>query len=575
MAGIVGYQVPPIQYLGLSGQISEELNELVDPTPFLDWYDFVQLMVSGQYDEYRLSASNHWAVSGTAVKSFKDDYYERIHVLPTRVELGTVANTQTRQISLWNAYTTQSASLAAINILNGGGITINGDDPPLVMPPLRELLYELRVTPNGPPQINAQLQFDFSDVDYPLPVVIVGNRAVVMPTMPEVPVRETWSWLTDTHISVDGTEQRIGLRRVPRRQQTTKLVFSDEATLREQYRILLGASGRLFVPYWQYASTLSSPIVAGATSISFDTGACDVRDDEYVLIISGQLSLLVQLDAVGSTSATLKAPINIDVPKGAVVVAIYPSLLPNGVSLGRAAYDGYGTMNLRSDATYPKLTFQRPGSTATLTMLEGEVVLTQRPLVEDSVDHVFDTGQESDDAKTGLVQLSLNWDFTKVDQGVVFKVRRVGRQDCGGGTGVEAFDYWRLFFDTMKGSLGTFLMPTYRPDQVLFSPMGVGTSSAVFYGPTYAEDFYPIPAYRYLAFETAAGTHYAKVTGASKDVDGNTSVSFTPSVPTGEGWTDVSKVSYMTKLRLAEDKVELEHFQLDTFINFSVRTAKA
>ena len=576
MAGIIGQIITKIEFGNVNPNISTDLNNNTEAVFQNDLYDIqFQVPPSAYYGVWKMPKANNWGVVGQRMNSFKNDFYERIHVLPTRIELGTVANTQTREISLWNAYTEQSATLDSIDLLNAGGITVTGNTPPLAMNPLQELIYEVRITPNGPPEIDAQLQFDFSDVADPLPVIIVGNRAVVMPTMPEVPVRETWSWLTDTHISVDGSEQRVGLRRVPRRQQSTKLVFDDEATLREQYRILLGASGRLFVPYWQYASTLSAPIVAGATSISFDTGACDVRDDEYVLIIADQLSLLVQLDAVGAASATLKAAINVDVPKGAVVVAIYPSLLSNGVSLGRAAYDGHGSMNLRSDATYPKSSFQRPGSTAALTMLEGEVVLTQRPIVDGDVNHIFDTGQDMDDAKTGLVQLTLNWDFTKVDQGVTFKVRRVGLQDCGGGTGVEAFDYWRLFFDTMKGSLGTFLMPTYRPDQVLFSPMGAGTSSAVFYGPTYAEDFYPIPAYRYLAFETAAGTHYAKVTGASKDVDGNTSVSFTPSVPVGEGWLDVSKVSYMTKLRLAEDKVELEHFQLDTFINFIVRTAKA
>lgn len=577
MAGIVAHVVPEVIYGNENPYLSSELNDFEEVVTVFAFYDTIQ-PVNGFYSVERMPASNTWAIRADTNEAFKADFYERIHVLPTRIELGTVANTQTRQISLWNAYTTQSASLDAINILNGGGITINGDDPPLVMPPLRELLYELRVTPNGPPQINAQLQFDFSDVDDPLPVVIVGNRAVVMPVMPEVPVRETWSWLTDVHISVDGSEQRVGLRKVPRRTVTTKLVFSSEQELREQYKILLGASGRLFIPYWQYASTLLADANTGDTALAVETGPLDLRDGDYVLVINPGIitsPVLVQVQTVGSTTLSLLAPLGADLKRGAQVVAIYASMLPNGVALNRAAWNEAGSMNLRSDATYPKPSFQRPGNTATLRMLDGLPVLTFRPLVDDDVSHTFDTGQETDDAKTGLVQLTLNWDFTKVEQDVMFKARRVGASDCGGGTGVQEMDYWRKFFDTLLGSLGVFLAPSFRPDQELYSNVGVGADSAILAGPTYVDNFYSAEPYQYLALTTEAGVHYVKVTAAVKDADGNSGITFTPALPSTAGWNNVTEVSYLVKQRIVDDKVELLHFARDTFFNFRTRTAKA
>ena len=577
MAGIRASTVPEVIYGNENPNLSTELNELTEAVTVLSYYDTIQ-PVDGLLSVDRMPASNRWAIRADSNEAFKADFYERIHVLPTRIELGTVANTQTRQVSLWNAYTTQAASLAAINILNGGGITINGDDPPLVMPPLRELLYEVRITPNGPPQINAQLQFDFSDVDDPLPVVIVGNRAVVMPVMPEVPVRETWAWLTDVHISVDGSEQRIGLRPVPRRSVNTKVVFSSDQELRDQYRILLGASGRLFIPYWQYASTLLADANTGDTALAVDTGPLDIRDNDYVLVINPGVTsapALVQVATVGSTTLALLAPLGTDLKRGAQVIAIYASLLPNGVTLSRAAWNEAGAMNLRSDATYPKSSFQRPGNTATLRMLDGLPVLDRRPLVDDDVSHVFDTGQDTDDAKTGLVQLTLNWDFTKVEQDVMFKARRVGASDCGGGTGVQEMDYWRKFFDELLGSLGVFLLSSYRPDQELYSNVGVGADSAIFAGPTYVDNFYSAEPYQYLALTTAAGVHYAKVTAAVKDSDGNSGVTFTPALPSTAGWNDVLEVSYLIKQRIVDDKVELEHYARDTFFNFRTRTVKA
>ncbi|WBF77008.1 hypothetical protein PSV3_00307 [Septimatrevirus PSV34] len=76
------------------------------------------------------------------------------------------------------------------------------------MPPLQELTYEITVGVSGPPNINVEVQFDFSNVPDPLPILITGTRAVKFDIVPEVPLNETWEWLSDNIVAVDGTEQR-------------------------------------------------------------------------------------------------------------------------------------------------------------------------------------------------------------------------------------------------------------------------------------------------------------------------------------------------------------------------------
>jgi hypothetical protein len=515
------------------------------------------------------------ALDGYLSHTFYSDYYERIHLSPVRLELGTVANAVTRSITVWNAYTRQQALLDDILIQNGVGISVIGDTPPLAFNPLQEKVWDIRITPNGPPEINAQVQFDFSNVDDPRPVVIVGNRAVVLPAIPEVPVVERWRWLTDVHTSFDGTEQRVGLLSVPRRSQVTRLVFDDEAQLREQYKTLLSAAGRLFVPYFQYTAITTAPAVAGDSVLAFDTSAVDLRDDDYVLLMDNENARLVQLDTVGTTTATTRAPLSFDVAKGTKVIAIFASILPNELNLQRPHVNSYGSMTLTSSATYPRSQHQRPASAATFNTLAGYFILERHPLANDDIDHNFDTGQEILDAKTGLFDVATDWDFTRVESSFEFKTRRVGPSNvCVGMTGPQEMDYWRLFGDEMKGSLNSFLLSTYRPDQVLAVPVGDAANSMLFVGPSYVDNFWPAIPYHYLAITTASGIHYAEVTGASKNVDNDSAVSISPAIPAGAGWADVQQVSYLLKQRIVGDIIELEHFALETLIKFRARTIK-
>lgn len=580
MAGIVGSVTTGFQQFlfavdnpYISIDVEGLTEDLFDPAAF----DHPVGVAAAFKDGSLISPANNYAIAaGNIGGAYFYDFYYRIHVNPIRMDLGTVANAVVRDVAVWNGYPDLGAAMDSVDVLNGQGISVTGPLAPLVMAPLQELVYSIRITPNGPPEINAQVQFDFSNVDDPAPVIIIGNRAVVLPAIPEVPVVERWRWLTDVHTSFDGTEQRVGLLSVPRRSQVTRLLFDDEAQLREQYKTLLSAAGRLFVPYFQYTAITTAPAVAGDSVLAFDTSAVDLRDDDYVLLMDNENARLVQLDAVGTTTATTRAPLSFDVAKGTKVIAIFASILPNELNLQRPHVNNYGTMTLTSSATYPRSQHQRPGSAATFNTLAGYFILERHPLANDDIDHSFDTGQEILDAKTGLFDVATDWDFTRVESTFEFKARRVGPSNiCTGMTGPQEMDYWRLFGDEMKGSLDSFLLSTYRPDQVLSVPVGDAASSMIFVGPSYVDNFWPAIPYHYLAITTASGIHYAEVTGASKNVDNDSAVSISPALPAGAGWADVQQVSYLLKQRIVGDLIELEHFALETLIKFRARTIKA
>lgn len=571
MAGRVGHTTGEVLYGDVNPNLSVDLDNLTEAVASFDDYAWRDYPYSYELTFRRLHQPLRRGIAGAVSNSFRQDFYERVHVFPSRMALGTIASEQTRLVSVWNAYTQQNANLAAITPTNAGGLILTGPGVPLVMTPLQELVWTLRITADGSPQINASFLFDFSNVPDPLPLIITGTRASLLPVVPEVPVVERWRWLTDTHVSVDGTEQRVGLRPVPRRSLRTRLVFVKAAELREQYRTLMASVGRLFIPYFQYATTVTETAGTGDSALSFDVGLADVRNGDYVVIVQQDVARLLQLGVVGTSGATLSAPLTAPVPKGAVIAPAFASMIPNNTSLQRAAVNNYGSVTLNSEATYPRTSLQRPGAVATLNTLSGYPILERRPLANDDIGHTFDTGQEMDDAETGLVDLYSYWDFTKMEQLLSFNVRRVGRS-CGFQTGVAEFDYWRAFCDAMKGSLNNFLLSTYRPDLVLYSSVGVGADSIVAFGADYVDTYWPAPAYHYIAITTAKGVHYAQVMAASKDADGNSVLSFAPALPATEGWNDVLEVSYLLKLRIADDQVELEHYPFETTFNIRVRT---
>ena len=516
----------------------------------------------------RLASSNRWQISGQIAENFKGDLYHRINISPSIISLGTIGSTVLRDIYLWNAFTDESAQLTAINLNNGQGITVEGLTLPYTIPPLTETSVKMTVLSSGPPDIAAEVTFDFGNVTDPRPVAIFGNRAVLMGQVPESGLEETWEWLTDISVAADGTEQRVGLRATPRRSQRAEIMSTDLGAVNDQLRTLLNARGRLFIPYFQWAALITEDAAIGATVLKFDSIRCDVRAGDYVTLYTKDRTTLLQLDTVSATQATLKNPLTVAVVKGTVIAPTFASVLDNNTSVKRYNVDHVATSSLQTTVLTQRSVFERPGNTASLTMLDGMPVLTEQQMGEGDDSYGFQTGQEVLDAKTGLQTVENDWDFTKIARSLSFVVHRMES------SGPAKMDYWRKFLAYARGSLNPFLVPTFRADQTIISTVGDGSDSLIFAGGTYADDYFPVPPFRWLAIFTDAGPHYCKVVGAAKDGDGNTSITFAPPLPTGVSWRTVQKVSYLIKSRISNDRVRFTHDSIDTTVSLNVRAIK-
>lgn len=502
------------------------------------------------------------------LRTWGDDFYDRIHVSPYLIDLGTIASIQTRQIEVWNAWRRVSAQLASIDI-SGTLIFVTGESVPYSFRPLHYEFFEVTVPTTGTPEVMSQIQFNFSNVSDPNFILITAIRAVRFDTVPEVPVRESWKWFTDLMVSTDGSEQRVAIRgEAPRVELEIKGVFTSKSEIQDLYGKLLTSAGRLWIPEYQYGTLTTQQTEIDGTIIYLDTNTTDVRVGEYLMVSTTNGTFLSEVQSVSANSVTLVSGVDIVVPKGSVVAPGAPSLLDNGTRILRYAVDEVGEVSLRCKFQRYRDTLTRPGVASQMDSFLGHKVLTKVPLVEGTVGDGFYTGQEAQDNQTGVFDLISNWDSVKVGGDTrKYKINRIHQP--------SELDYWKEFFGWCRGRTRMFFSSSYRQDfNVTVIPSATSTSMTLD-GDLYALKLWSNPEHRYLELETEAGIHRIKVESASETI-GDSGIVFSPPWPggPGTGWDVIKRVSLLLPLRLDSDEVTIDHYHLDSFITFAVRTAE-
>lgn len=541
-------------------------------------YDFVEWDPGAFYVCNRVEFDNGWrfgmliaasaatAKNGYILENWGDDYYDRIYLTPLLFNLGTIVSPQVRTVELWNAYRYVTANLTDI-VVDGTPVDIDGLLlPPVGLRPLQYTTYDITVGSAGAASVYSELLFDFSNVDDPPVVIVLGTRAVRFGVVPEVPVRETWSWLSDVFVSVDGTEQRAQVRAAPRATNSFTAVFVNRAEINEFYAQLMTSQGRLWIPEYQYATRITADSQIGDTELYFDDFRTDIRSGEYVMVQTPTEAFLVEVTAVSGGTATLVAALSNDVPRGSLIVPGSSALLEDGTTLQRYAVDDAAQVDITAHMQRQRAALMRPGVAEVIPSFLGSKVLQKRPLADSLVPESVFTGQEFIDNGSGPLDSVSFWDYSRVGGTRQFKVSRV--QDPA------QMDYWREFFDYTRGQARMFWMSTYREDFTVYSGFDAGVSSMTLTGKDYYQKLFDIPTHRYLEFVTEAGTHYAKVTNATDD-SGNSGIQITPAIPVGDGWGVLKRVSLLLPMRLSSDDVEWQHYGLESLLSFSIRTAEA
>jgi hypothetical protein len=293
-------------------------------------------------DNFPPSPEPHDAQVGFEADSFGFlHWYNRIHVTPLTLALGNLISSQVREISLFSTYFVDR-TLNDVTLGNGDGLVLTEPAAtPLTLAPWQELIYELAISTDGPPTIDATILFDTDVID--ITVEITGVRIVAWHFAPNWvdPVRESLTWLTDVQRAESGAEQRFSLREGPR--QGWSFTFDCAGRLRRTLESELFAWGsRIWVlPIWPDIVEIAAPLTAGATSIPLTTAIRDYHVGGLGLLLSGDgLSYeSFEVDTVAADSITLARPLLNSWPVGTACYPARQARLTGTQGLGRFTTD--------------------------------------------------------------------------------------------------------------------------------------------------------------------------------------------------------------------------------------------
>lgn len=285
--------------------------------------DAVAAPVQGRWTPGRVSASvarreggfetSHNPVQISAgnkrAKSFYDLFYNRIHFDPATLALGQLLNSETRYLSVWNGYF-EPRTLESVAETDAEGLELRVGDTPQVFAPLQQKTYEVGVSLEGPPSIDASFQFlwDNQTTQYR----VTGDRLVVFAFAPNptADFTERFSWYGTVFTAYSGKEQRMDLSGTPKVSYSYQVQLLDEEVQRWE-SMMWGWQNRTFaVPVWNSYAFTSQRIGAGATTLDVTATA----DREFVagglaVIWAGpELFETVQIEEVAATYLRLKKP---------------------------------------------------------------------------------------------------------------------------------------------------------------------------------------------------------------------------------------------------------------------------
>lgn len=229
-------------------------------------------------------AANGRAVAGRRMRAHVDDWYHRIHISHQQLYLGNVVSAQTTPVALWNAFL-EPRTLTTIAGVDKGVEVTGQPDPPLLFPALKELTWQLTVTPDGQPVLDTVIDWQFNG-DISAGLRVTANRIIAWVFVPDWGngIRERLAASTDILQSESAVSQRRQLRLAPRRK------FSGPMYAEGRERQLLdlslfGWSDRIWsIPIWPDIQLLEVGIAADVDFIPCSTQYLDFRDGGLAML---------------------------------------------------------------------------------------------------------------------------------------------------------------------------------------------------------------------------------------------------------------------------------------------------
>ena len=497
--------------------------------------------------------STHWpveangrAIDGIRAGAFIDDYYYRIHISPSRLDLGNVVSAQTSPVFLWNAFL-EPRTLNDISGLDEG-IQVSGQPAtPLLFPALKELTWQVTVTPDGQPVLDTVVAWEF-DNGREAGLRITANRIIAWTFVPDWGdgLRERLISSTDILQSESAASQRRQLRLAPRREFTGP-IYAEGRERQLLDLALFGWSDRVWsMPIWPDIQLLQAGISGAVDFIPCSTQYLDFR--------AGGLAMLRGEDAFTSETVEIL------------------QVLSNGLQLKRNTQLAWPAGSRLYPARAAQLLDEPSLSKLTDRLIEAEV----RFLVVEPCDWpewlpsslyrgrpVWDRRPDDSENLTHAAQRLRSTLDSGVAQPLITDTARRALQVLGQrhlDLGREARALIRSFIYGMRGRQKAVWVPTHMDDLVLVATVSALATTLDIENIGYTRFSNGKPGRRDIRIELLDGTVFMRRLSSSTELSSQVERVTLDSVLGIEVQPhQVARISWMNLMRFESDAQEIEH----------------
>ncbi|MCK4518091.1 hypothetical protein KAT92_04900 [Candidatus Babeliales bacterium] len=486
--------------------------------------------------------------------SFKKDFYYRVHILPTKLDVGILPEKKTYDVEVWNSWF-DNKTLNSVSHQNIDGISIASPAaPPLTFTPLQSLMYEYTIEREGSVEINANSIYDFGDEQPALS--IIGSRAILFDFEPNWGrLIDRFEWKTDVLRAHSGKEQRIKRRGLPRRIYEYDLVVTDKQK-RKLEAIIWGRQSKNFmVPIWQDTGLISSGVAIGDLIVYVDTKNLSYEIGGLAVLISGEKYEVVEIEAVNNDSILLKSALLNNWTSDTKIIPAFIARMSDNISLSRFnANVNYGIVSFKGEKSVNVPALTGEPEYRGIQVLEKTAVWNPDPSVQwtPAID-VIDFG--------GIIGVD---DLTNNNESTLsMSLIAINRLEL---------TWLKQFFYSRQGKLKPLWLPSGSNDLVIFAQLSSASTSLIIEHSNYVAGYALSINKRDIRIELQDGTlFYRRIVDAVVINDSSEQLEIDSPLGITIEIEDVSNISIMSLCRLDSDISELswfKHNSASTNINF-------
>ncbi|RLE34434.1 MAG: hypothetical protein DRJ61_05205 [Acidobacteria bacterium] len=471
------------------------------------------------------------------------DVYNRIHIFPNPLILGTLLVSQERTVEVWNAYRVPQL-LSAIDAEDAEGLDLGEPKAtPTTFGALEIRFYILSPASTGPAQIDARYTFVFPS-DSPT-LQVTGTRVIPFNFRPDwsQPFIETLEWKTQVLRSFDGSEQRVKVRQIPQKYIEFKTML--QGVQRQRFNTLMWGvqTGVFSVPVWADESSLTSSVAVGALTLPVVTTDLDFRAGGLaVVILDEEVMEVVEIQDVNASSLTLVKGTESAWGVNTSVIPVHLARLGKEVAMSLITPDLYqGSLKFEVEDNRALTGIE------SATLYRGLPVMDTAPFWNKDISSKFKRDLEILDNATGgkTYEDQSNFSHTFTD----YHWTKLDRP------GIAALRGW---FSARQGKLVEFWAPTFQLDLTVVVDVEAIVAQLTVVNVGYTRYLSAKVSRRDLRIELKTGVvYYRRVVGYTElstteerlDLDSPFGVDIKAS--------NIKFVSYMALSRLDSDRVEM------------------